>query len=200
MGRINDLFRCHGEAYIAQYGDRLTPQQRKVIRAIQQCRSGEHGRAHYRCEGCNEDTVVTRGCGNRHCPGCQHRKAQRWLQRQLARQCPGHRFMLTFTVPDSVRDFFMRHPREAYTPYLRRPRMRSKRSPPTTSGSVVIHRVSSVCYIPGVGNCNIIRIFILLWWAGHGAVSKSVGAHPVWVSFCRCRRCRLSFARSFATS
>lgn len=114
MGLINDLFRRYGEAYIAQYGNRITPPQRKVIHAMQHCRSGEHGRVHFRCEGCDEDKVVARGCGNRHCPGCQHRKGQLWLQRQLARQCPGPHFMLTFTVPDSVRDFFMRHPRKAY--------------------------------------------------------------------------------------
>ena len=114
MGLINDLFRRHGEAYIERFGHRTTPQQRKVIRAIQSCRSGEYGRVHYRCEGCDEDTAVARGCGNRHCPGCQHRKAQLWLRRQLARQCPGHHFMLTFTVPEALRDFFMRYPREAY--------------------------------------------------------------------------------------
>ena len=114
MGLINDLFRRYGDNYIAQHGNRITPQQRKVIHAMQHCRTGEHGKVHYRCDSCDEDTVVARGCGNRHCPGCQHRKAQLWLQRQLARQCPGPHFMVTFTVPEGVRDFFMRHPREAY--------------------------------------------------------------------------------------
>jgi len=42
-------------------------------------------------------------------------KASGWLDRQLERQLPGHHFMITFTVPKSVRPFMRTHQKQAYT-------------------------------------------------------------------------------------
>ncbi len=64
---------------------------------------------------CATPRGIPRRCGNRHCPGCQHHKTQAWLQCQLARQLPGHHFMLTFTVPKSSRAFLRSHERIGYS-------------------------------------------------------------------------------------
>ena len=82
--------------------------------AILKCRTEEAGIALYECEQCGHAHIVYRSCGNRHCPTCQHHKTREWLETQMNRQLPGHHFMLTFTVPESLRRFIRSHQRLAY--------------------------------------------------------------------------------------
>ena len=87
---------------------------RKVIDAIMDCRSEACGIAFFECEQCKEIHSVFRSCGNRHCPVCQHHKTRQWLDKQLKKQLPGHHFMITFTVPEQVRNIIRRHQKVAY--------------------------------------------------------------------------------------
>jgi hypothetical protein len=82
--------------------------------AILKCRTQEAGIALYECEDCGHSHTMYRSCGNRHCPTCQHHKTREWLESQINRQLPGHHFMLTFTVPESLRRFIRSHQRLAY--------------------------------------------------------------------------------------
>ncbi len=115
MGIINDLFRTHGPAYVARYGETMPSDHRKVISAMIHCRTEDNGTVIYRCEDCHADHARHRACGNRHCPGCQQRKTYQWLDQQIARQLPGHHFMLTFTVPEPLRTFLRSHQRAGYS-------------------------------------------------------------------------------------
>lgn len=114
MGAIQEIFRRHGSAYRAQFGETMPASHARVIEAITDCRSAASGSVLYQCEDCGEPHVVARCCGNRHCPVCQQGKAEVWLSRQLERQLPTPYFMLTFTVPAHLRKFLRRHPREGY--------------------------------------------------------------------------------------
>ena len=84
------------------------------IEAITTCRTEAHGFTVYECDKCGKLHHIYRCCGNRHCPTCQNGKALDWLDRQLERQLPGHHFMITFTVPQSVRPFMRTHQKQAY--------------------------------------------------------------------------------------
>ncbi|OGA35207.1 MAG: transposase [Betaproteobacteria bacterium RIFCSPLOWO2_12_FULL_62_13b] len=114
MGAIQEIFRRDGSAYRAQFGETMPASHARVIDAIIDCRSAASGSVLYQCEDCGEPHVAARCCGNRHCPVCQQGKAEAWLIRQLERQLPTPYFMLTFTVPASLREFLRRHPREGY--------------------------------------------------------------------------------------
>ena len=114
MGALQQLFREHGAGYLARFAQAMPANHRKVIGAIERCRSPEAGSTLYHCQACGKTHVIARACGNRHCPGCQHHKTQAWLQCQLQRQLPGHHFMLTFTVPASLREFLRSHQRAGY--------------------------------------------------------------------------------------
>jgi hypothetical protein len=114
MGAIQEIFRRDGPAYRAQFGETMPASHARVIDAIMDCRSAASGSVLYQCEDCGEPHVAARCCGNRHCPVCQQGKAEAWLIRQLERQLPTPYFMLTFTVPASLREFLRRHPREGY--------------------------------------------------------------------------------------
>ena len=114
MGAIQEIFRRHGAAYLAEFGETVPGAHARVIDAITACRSAASGSILYQCEDCGEPHVAARCCGNRHCPVCQQGKASDWLIRQLERQLPAPYFMLTFTVPEPLREFLRSHPREGY--------------------------------------------------------------------------------------
>ncbi len=114
MTTIKDIFRHYGPEYIQRFANRMPADHRRVIDAIVNCRSGHYGASIYQCPRCAQNHTLYRCCGNRHCPNCQHHKTRHWLQTQLNRQLPGHHFMITFTVPQSLRDFIRSHQRLCY--------------------------------------------------------------------------------------
>jgi Transposase zinc-binding domain len=54
MLEFAEIFRRHGPAYRAQFGNRMPPNQRKVMADIEACRTEELGGHGFRCEPCQE--------------------------------------------------------------------------------------------------------------------------------------------------
>jgi hypothetical protein len=113
MTTLRDIFNAFAPEYLARYPN-LPTSHRKAISAIQHCQSGHYGYSLYQCQSCGEKHRVNRSCGNRHCPQCQQHKTQQWLQHHLDKQLPGPHFLLTFTVPETLRPFMRSHQRLAY--------------------------------------------------------------------------------------
>jgi Putative transposase/Transposase zinc-binding domain len=113
MTTVSDIFKAYAPEYLERY-PHLPLAHRKAISAIQNCQSGHYGHSLYQCQGCGKQHRVNHSCGNRHCPQCQHHKTQRWLQHQLEKQLPGPHFLITFTVPETLRPFIRSHQRIAY--------------------------------------------------------------------------------------
>ncbi len=111
---INEIFQAYAQEYIETFGENIPSEHRKVIKAIINCRTECCGTMIYRCEKCGQHHIVYRSCGNRHCPNCQHHKTHQWLMKQMERQLPGHHFMITFTVPQQLRQFIRSHQRACY--------------------------------------------------------------------------------------
>jgi hypothetical protein len=114
MTTINEIFNTYAPQYIRRFGDHMPKIHLKVINAIHSCRTSACGLVIYRCKRCGTSHKMFRSCGNRHCPVCQNHKTRQWLQGQLQRQVPGHHFMITFTVPQSLRRAIRSHQRKAY--------------------------------------------------------------------------------------
>jgi len=87
---------------------------RKLIHAINSCRSGDLGSHLYKCQACGLVHMVPCSCGNRHCPTCQNEKASLWLGKQMSNLLPCPYFMITFTVPQELRGFIRSNQRIAY--------------------------------------------------------------------------------------
>jgi len=115
MTTINEIFNTYGPEYIRRFGDHMPRQHRTVINAITACRTSACGLVIYECKRCGTLHKVFRSCGNRHCPVCQNHKTRKWLQGHLQRQLPGHHFMITFTVPQSLRRAIRSQQRKAYS-------------------------------------------------------------------------------------
>jgi hypothetical protein len=102
-----------GAEYVERYPN-MPIQHRKIISAIVNCRSGSYGTTVFCCSECGQKHFVSRSCGNRHCPQCQHHKTQQWLEKQLDKQVPGQHFMITFTVPEEIRSIIRSNQNAAY--------------------------------------------------------------------------------------
>jgi Putative transposase/Transposase zinc-binding domain len=113
MTTLREIFTTFAPEYLERYPS-LPTSHRQVISAIQQCQSGHYGHSLYQCPSCGGHHRVNHSCGNRHCPQCQQHKTQHWLQHHLAKQLPGPHFLLTFTVPETLRPFIRSHQRLAY--------------------------------------------------------------------------------------
>ena len=113
MTTLRTIFTAFAPEYLERY-PHLPIAHRKVISAIQQCQSGHYGHSRYQCQHCGGQHRVQHSCGNRHCPQCQQHKTQQWLHHHLAKQLPGPHFLLTFTVPETLRPFIRSHQRLAY--------------------------------------------------------------------------------------
>jgi len=115
MDTITDIFRNHSEKYLELYGDSIPTKHIKVINSIINCRTDTYGINIYECKDCGKKHIVFRSCGNRHCPACQNHKTRQWLEKQTRRQLPGHHFMLTFTIPEQIREFVRSNQNAAYS-------------------------------------------------------------------------------------
>lgn len=113
MTTMRDIFQAFAKESLERF-PHLPLSHRKTLSAIQQCQSGYYGHSLYQCQGCGGQHRVNHSCGNRHCPQCQHHQTQQWLQHHLDKQLPGPHFLITFTVPETLRPFIRSHQRRAY--------------------------------------------------------------------------------------
>ena len=114
MSAIQDIFQKYGPQYLALYGDRMPRVHKKAIQDITDCRSGSFGTILYVCHDCQTIQPIACCCGNRHCPTCQQKKADEWLQKQMEKLLPTHYFLLTITLPEQLRHVVRSNQKEAY--------------------------------------------------------------------------------------
>jgi Putative transposase/Transposase zinc-binding domain len=99
---VADIFRRHGDAFRAGQGDRLSSAQRRVMAAIETCRTARLGGHVERCEDCGEVRVAYNSCRNRHCPKCQGLARLQWLADRRADLLPVAYFHVVFTMPAPI--------------------------------------------------------------------------------------------------
>ena len=104
MTTLRDIFHAVANEYLER-SPHLPTSPRKVLHAIQNCQSGPYGHSLSQCHSCGETHRVHHSCGHRHWPQCQQHTTQQWFYRHLQRQLPGPHFLLTWTVPESLRPF-----------------------------------------------------------------------------------------------
>ncbi len=114
MVELADIFREHGPAYRSSYGPRMLPSHLAAMRAIEQCRTEALGGHLYYCADCDESWYSYHSCRNRHCPKCQQDAAQAWLEKQHDLLLPVPYFLVTFTLPQSLRSLARTQQKKVY--------------------------------------------------------------------------------------
>jgi hypothetical protein len=99
---VADIFRRHGDAYRHNHQGHLGRVERRVMSAIELCRTAELGGHSEVCTSCGLVRHAYNSCRNRHCPKCQGRARAEWLAARQAELLPVPYFHVVFTLPAPV--------------------------------------------------------------------------------------------------
>ncbi len=99
---VADIFRRYGEAYRQAPEGPPSTAQRRVMSAIETCRTAALGGHVERCDHCEYTRVWYNSCSNRHCPSCQALARAAWIEDRQAELLDTQYFHVVFTVPDAI--------------------------------------------------------------------------------------------------
>ena len=100
---VADIFRRFGAQWRAANAAHLSLAQRRVMTAVEICRTSALGGHVERCQDCAHTRIAYNSCRNRHCPKCQWRAAEAWLDARKAELLPVPYFHVVFTLPAPLR-------------------------------------------------------------------------------------------------
>ena len=113
MLAFSQVLRVHWPSYRARFGRHIPLVHRDAVRAIVRCRTAALGGGRYRC-ACGEEHFAYHSCGHRACPQCGHADALLWREKQRTKLLPVPYFLVTFTVPESLRNIIRSHQKIFY--------------------------------------------------------------------------------------
>ena len=116
---VADIFRRHGDAFRTAQGNRLTRGQRRVMAAIEACRTAMLGGHVERCDDCGLVRIGYDSCRDRHYPKCQGLARAKWLADRQADLLPVCYFHVVFTVPAPVAAIALQNKAVVYDILLR---------------------------------------------------------------------------------
>jgi hypothetical protein len=118
MPTLAEIFRAHWPAYARQFANAIPPAQRRAVAALLSCRTPQRGGQLFACD-CGALHYAYHSCGHRACHQCGHGDAQEWATRQENKLLPAPYFLVTFTVPEELRETIRAHPHELYAALFR---------------------------------------------------------------------------------
>ena len=111
---VADVLRHHGAAWRAANSGHLHLQQRRVMGALEACRTAALGGHVWQCDDCGLRKVGYNSCRNRHCPKCQGAARAQWVAARRAELLPVPYFHVVFTVPAPVAAIAYQNKRAVY--------------------------------------------------------------------------------------
>ena len=111
---VAQVFRAFGPAYREDHGPAIPLRHKRVMGAIESCRTAELGCHVDQCDQCGALRISYNSCRNRHCPKCQSLDKERWLQAREEEVLPTSYFHAVFTLPEGVRPLALRNQKVVY--------------------------------------------------------------------------------------
>jgi hypothetical protein len=99
---VADIFRRYGTVYRLEHGASLSTAQRRVMSAIERCRTAALGGHVEQCDQCGHQRVCFNSCRDRHCPKCQSLARAQWLEDRQAELLDRQYFHVVFTLSDEI--------------------------------------------------------------------------------------------------
>jgi len=99
---VADIIRRYGEGYRRDHQASMTSAQRRVLHALEVCRTAALGGHVEQCDSCQHQRITFNSCRNRHCPKCQSLARAAWLEQRQAELLPCEYFHVVFTLPEAI--------------------------------------------------------------------------------------------------
>ena len=111
---IADIFRRHGEAFRRSHDGHLGRIERRIMAAIEVCRTPALGGHVEQCGDCGLVRCAYNSCRNRHCPKCQGLARAEWLEARQAELLPVPYCHVVFTLPPLAAEIAFQNKRAVY--------------------------------------------------------------------------------------
>jgi len=101
---LSSIIDGFAEKFFCKYN--ALPSHKKALHAMKECRKYHSPYMIAQCtnEQCLQNSYIPHSCGHRNCPHCQSHESQQWIENQLNKQLPAQYYLLTFTLPEQLRD------------------------------------------------------------------------------------------------
>jgi hypothetical protein len=113
MVSLGSIVRDYGAAYKLQYSP--PPLHLKVLDAVAACRTSALGGHAKACTTCGAIKVYYDSCCNRHCPGCQAFKKEKWVEDRKKELLPVAYLHVVFTLPHELNPLVLSNDRLIYS-------------------------------------------------------------------------------------
>src|SRR5437763_1195712 len=111
---VAEVFRRHGAAFLRDHAAHLGRVERRVITAIQACRTSALGGHVEECGDCGLVRHAYNSCRNRHCPKCQGLARAEWLGARQAELLPVPYYHVVLTLPAAAAEIAFQNKRVVY--------------------------------------------------------------------------------------
>jgi hypothetical protein len=92
----------------------LNSWQLRTLSAVRKCRTAALGGHIDACDECGNIKISYNSCRNRHCPKCQGKNRENWIQARETELLPVPYFHLVFTLPDCINSLAIHDPKLVY--------------------------------------------------------------------------------------
>ena len=116
---VADVIRAHGQEFLETVGVSATLAQRRVLRAIADCRTAAVGGHVEACTACGHIEIAYNSCANRHCPKCQASGRRKWFESRESDLLPVEYFHVVFTLPQEIAALALQNKRVVYKALFR---------------------------------------------------------------------------------
>jgi len=111
---VADIVRTHGDQFRQAHAPSLSVGQKRVLRAIELCRTAALGGHLERCDQCGHERNAYNSCANRHCPKCQSLARAEWLAKRQSELLQCEYFHVVFTLPAQLAALALQNKRQMY--------------------------------------------------------------------------------------
>jgi hypothetical protein len=105
------------DRFFRRYHKNLLPGHIKALDSMARCRQehGPHMLAQCSDPHCGKQSYIPHSCGHRNCPHCQQHESQQWIENQVSKCLPCQYYLITFTIPEQLRDLAWRNQSTIYS-------------------------------------------------------------------------------------
>ncbi|CDM58747.1 IS91 family transposase [Rhizobium sp. T136] len=116
---VADIFRRHGGCYRRENAGHLSRGERRVMGAIEACRTPRLGGHVDACDECGTTRISYNSCRNRHCPKCQGIARRGWVAARICDLLPVQYFHVVFTLPPGIAEIAFHNKAVVYALLMR---------------------------------------------------------------------------------
>jgi hypothetical protein len=109
---VADVLRNHWSQ--VEHHAHINAWQLRTLGAVMRCRTSDLGGHVDSCTSCGTIRISYNSCRNRHCPKCQGKNREEWIQKREKELLPVPYFHVVFTIPDLLNPLALCKPKEVY--------------------------------------------------------------------------------------